>query len=100
MQVNPIKQFEFHFIWAMQCICSQSDNAIQSNINMSIETQFNSEYKISNKSRNPAPEYAACKPTLRLVIFRTRLPYRLYLKYTTIKVYLKYDYGLILIRSR
>jgi len=53
---------------------------------MSTETQFNSEYKISNKSRNPAPDYAARKPTLRLVIFRTRLPYRLYLKYTTIKV--------------
>ena len=89
MQVNQIKQFKFHFIWAMQCICTQSDNAIQSIINMSTETQFNSEYKISNKSRNPAPEYAAYKPTLRLgrlVIFRTRLPYRLYLKYITIKV--------------
>ena len=57
MQVNQIKQFKFHFIWAMQCICTQSDNAIQSNINMSIETQFNSEYKISNKSRNPAPDF-------------------------------------------
>ena len=68
----------------MQCICSQSDNAIQSIINMSTETQFNSEYKISNKSRNPAPDYAAYKPTLRLgrlVRFRTRLSYQLYLEY-------------------
>ena len=86
MQIKQISNSSFTLFGQCNAYATQSDNAIQLIINMSTETQFNSEYKISNKSRNPAPDYAVRKQTLRLVIFRTRLPYRLYLKYTTIKV--------------
>ena len=83
MQIKQISNSSFTLFGQCDAYATQSDNAIQLIINMSTETQFNSEYKISNKSRNLAPEYAAYKPTLRLgrlVRFRTRLPYQFYLK--------------------
>jgi len=83
MQVIHISEFSFNQIGLCYAM-HNSHNAINKFSTCQTKQQFNSENKISDKSRNPAPEYAARIPTLRLrrlLRSRTRLPYRFYLEY-------------------